>query len=145
MKYFVGFDVGSTKTHALIADEVGRCVGFGKTSGGTYQAVGWDGLKTALRESLAAALQMARIKSDQIAGAGFGVAGYDFPSDRPPHLEVIATLGLTCPVEIVNDGVNGLLAGATQGIGVNVTAAPHTPGVLLTVMFAGQVIGPGGS
>ena len=27
----------------------------------------------------------------------------------------------------------------------NVTAAPHTPGVLLTVMFAGQVIGPGGS
>ncbi len=122
MKYFVGFDVGSTKTHALIADEVGRCVGFGKTSGGNYQAVGWDGLKTALRESLAAALQMARIKSDQIAGAGFGVAGYDFPSDRPPHLEVIATLGLTCPVEIVNDGVNGLLAGATQGIGVNVTA-----------------------
>jgi len=122
MKYFVGFDVGSTKTHALIADEAGRCVGFGKTSGGNYQAVGWDGLKTALRESLAAALQRARIKPDQIAGAGFGVAGYDFPSDRPPHLEVIATLGLTCPVEIVNDGVNGLLAGATQGIGVNVTA-----------------------
>ena len=28
---------------------------------------------------------------------------------------------------------------------VNDTAAPHTPGVLLTVMFAGQVIGPGGS
>ena len=25
-----------------------------------------------------------------------------------------------------------------------VTAAPHTPGVLLTVMLAGQVIGPGG-
>jgi len=28
---------------------------------------------------------------------------------------------------------------------VNVTAAPHTPGVLLTVIFDGQVIGPGGS
>jgi N-acetylglucosamine kinase-like BadF-type ATPase len=29
---------------------------------------------------------------------------------------------LSCPVEVVNDGVNGLLAGATRGIGVNVTA-----------------------
>ena len=34
----------------------------------------------------------------------------------------IAALGLSCPVEVVNDGVNGLLAGATRGIGVNVTA-----------------------
>lgn len=122
MKYFVGFDVGSTKTHALIADETGRCLGFGKTGGGNYQAVGWDGLQTALRTSLAAALQTARIEQARIAGAGFGVAGFDFPSDRPAHLEAIATLGLSCPVEIVNDGVNGLLAGATRGLGVNVTA-----------------------
>ena len=35
--------------------------------------------------------------------------------------------------------------GHPVAVGVaNVTAAPHTPGVLLTVMFAGQVIGPGG-
>jgi N-acetylglucosamine kinase-like BadF-type ATPase len=122
MKYFVGFDVGSTKTHALIVDESGQCVGSGKASGGNYQAVGYDGLKAALRESLGAALQASGIKKAQIAGAGFGIAGYDFPSDRAPHLEAIATLGLPCPMEIVNDGVNGLLAGATRGIGVNVTA-----------------------
>ncbi len=34
----------------------------------------------------------------------------------------IASLGLTCPVEVVNDGWNGLFAAATLGIGVNVTA-----------------------
>jgi N-acetylglucosamine kinase-like BadF-type ATPase len=62
------------------------------------------------------------VKKDHIAGAGFGVAGYDFPSDRESHLEAISKLGLSCPVEVVNDGVNGLLAGATHGIGVNVTA-----------------------
>ena len=122
MKYFSGFDVGSTKTHALIVDESGQCVGSGKAGGGNYQAVGYDGLKAALRESLGAALQMSGIDKAQIAGAGFGIAGYDFPSDRAPHLEAMATLGLFCPVEVVNDGVNGLLAGATRGVGVNVTA-----------------------
>ena len=30
MKYFLGIDVGSSKTHALIVDETGQCVGFGK-------------------------------------------------------------------------------------------------------------------
>ncbi len=122
MKYFIGFDVGSSKTHALIVDENGQCIGLGQAGGGNYQAVGWNGLKAALHGAIDAALPIAGIDKAQIAGAGFGIAGYDFPSDRPPHLEVINSLGLSCPVEIVNDGVNGLLAGATRGIGVNVTA-----------------------
>lgn len=122
MKYFIGFDVGSTKTHALIVDASGQCVGFGSAGGGNYQAVGWDGLKAALRAALEAARQQSGIAKTEIAGAGFGIAGYDFPSDRKPHLEAMATLGLSCPLEVVNDGVNGLLAGATRGVGVNVTA-----------------------
>ena len=122
MKHFLGFDVGSSKTHALIADETGQCVGFDSAGGGNYQAVGWDGLRAALGEALKAALQMAGLEKGAIAGAGFGIAGYDFPSDREPHLQAIATLGLSCPVEVMNDGVNGLLAGATRGAGVNVTA-----------------------
>jgi len=62
------------------------------------------------------------VEKAHIAGAGFGVAGYDFPSDREGHLQAISALGLSCPVDVVNDGMNGLLAGATRGIGVNVTA-----------------------
>lgn len=122
MKYFAGFDVGSTKTHALIADENGQCVGFGTAGGGNYQTVGWDGLKAALRDSLAGALTTPGVETTRIAGAGFGIAGYDFPSDRLAHWEAIASLGLSCPMEVVNDGVNGLLAGATRGVGINVTA-----------------------
>lgn len=122
MKYFIGFDVGSTKTHALIVDECGQSLASGKAGGGNYQAVGYDGLKVALRESLRAALQKSGIEKALLAGAGFGIAGYDFPSDRKAHLETIASLDLSCPVEVVNDGVNGLLVGATNGVGVNVTA-----------------------
>ncbi len=122
MKYFLGIDVGSSKTHALIADESGECLGFGKAWGGNHQTVGYDGLQNVLKESFEQAREMAGISASEIAGAGFGIAGYDFPSDRESHLQAIATLGLTCPFELVNDGVNGLLAGADRGIGVNVTA-----------------------
>ena len=49
MKYFLGIDVGSSKTHAIIADESGRCVGFGKGWSGNHQGVGYDGLENVLR------------------------------------------------------------------------------------------------
>lgn len=122
MNYFLGIDVGSSKTHALITDENGRCIGFGKAWGGNHQVVGYDGLDDVLQQSFEQACQAANVTAGQIAGAGFGVAGYDFPSDRAAHLGAIAKLGLPCPVDVVNDGVNGLLAGTTHGIGVNVTA-----------------------
>jgi N-acetylglucosamine kinase-like BadF-type ATPase len=122
MKYFLGIDVGSSKTHALIVEETGQCVGFGKAGGGNHQNAGYDGLERVLAESFEGALNISGVDKAYIAGAGFGVAGYDFPSDRDGHLQAIAALGLSCPVEVVNDGFNGLLAGATRGIGVNVTA-----------------------
>lgn len=122
MKYFLGIDVGSSKTHALIVDETGQCVGFGKSGGGNHQGAGYDGLERVLRESFEGALKMSGVEKAHVAGAGFGVAGYDFPSDREGHLKAIGALGLSCPVEVVNDGTNGLLAGATRGVGVNVTA-----------------------
>ena len=122
MKYFLGIDVGSSKTHALIVDETGRCVGFGKSGGGNHQGAGYERLTNVLKESFGRAREMSGVENAQIVAAGFGVAGYDFPSDREGHLQAISTLGLSCPVEVVNDGMNGLLAGATGGIGVNVTA-----------------------
>ena len=122
MKYFLGIDVGSSKTHALVVDEAGRCVGFGRSSGGNHQGVGYERLTHVLKESFEQAREMSGVDKAEIMAAGFGVAGCDFPSDRDGHLQAISVLGLSCPVEVVNDGMNGLLAGATGGIGVNVTA-----------------------
>ncbi len=122
MKYYLGIDVGSSKTHALIVDETGKCLGFGKSSGGNHQSVGYDGQIKVLQESFSQALKMSGVDAARIAGAGFGVAGYDFPSDRDSHLISIATLKLSCPFEIENDGFNGLYAGTSHGYGVNVTA-----------------------
>jgi N-acetylglucosamine kinase-like BadF-type ATPase len=122
MRYFLGVDVGSSKTHALIADETGKCISFGKAGGGNHQGMGYERLTEVLQKSFAAASQMSEVEKDQIAGAGFGLAGYDFPSEREAHLQAIAPLGLSCPVDIVNDGSNGLISGTSHGVGVNVTA-----------------------
>jgi len=122
MNYFLGIDVGSSKTHALIVDERGQCMGFGRSGGGNHQSVGYERVAEVLQQALAEACTTSGVSKAEIMGAGFGVAGYDFPSDREGHLRAIATLGLTCPLEVINDGWNGLYAAATQGIGVNVTA-----------------------
>jgi N-acetylglucosamine kinase-like BadF-type ATPase len=122
MTFFLGIDVGSTKTHALIADENGQALGFGKAGAGNHEVVDYPGLKAALQESTQGALDMAGVTKERVAGAGFGVSGYDWPSERQPTLEAIASLGLSCPVEAVNDTVLGLLAGASRGWGIAVVA-----------------------
>ena len=122
MKYFLGIDVGSSKTHALIVDETGQCVGFGRSGGGNHQNGGYERLTHVLGESFRRACEASGVDAAAMTAAGFGVAGFDFPSDREEHLRSVASLGLACTLEIVNDGMNGLLAGATRGIGVNVTA-----------------------
>ncbi len=122
MKFFFGVDVGSSKTHALIADETGKCVGFGKAKGGNHQNIGYEEFARVLHQSFKNAQEMSGVNISDIAGAGFGVAGYDFPSDKEAHLKAIASLGLNCPIELVNDGINGLVSGTSHGIGVNVTA-----------------------
>jgi N-acetylglucosamine kinase-like BadF-type ATPase len=126
MRYFLGIDVGSSKTHALIADETGHCLGFGKAGSGNHQNAGYDGLTNVLKKSFEGACEMSGIGEDLIAGAGFGIAGYDFPSQREDHLQAITHLGLKCPVEIINDGANGLISGTSHGVGVNLTAGSGT-------------------
>lgn len=118
MRYFLGVDVGGTKTHLLIADEQGNALGFGQSGPGNPQGVGYDGMLASLQHGLQQVLQSSGVTLADLAGAGFGIAGYDWPSVRPPMLEVLQKLGISCPLEIVNDAIPGLVAGARDGWGV---------------------------
>jgi N-acetylglucosamine kinase-like BadF-type ATPase len=40
MNYFLGIDVGSSKTHALIVDETGQCVGLEDRAVGIIKTLG---------------------------------------------------------------------------------------------------------
>ncbi len=121
-QYFLGVDVGGTKSHALVADESGRALGFGKSGCGNPEGVGYEELTRVIAEIAGQAIGRAGISKDQIAGAGFGIAGYDWPSQRESTLRSIRPLGLTGAMDIVNDTVIGLLAGAEEGWGVAVVA-----------------------
>jgi N-acetylglucosamine kinase-like BadF-type ATPase len=122
MKYFLGVDVGGTKTHALIADETGQALGFATGGPGNWEGVGYAGLRRVLLEVCASAMRQAGIKPRHVAGAGLGIGGYDWPCERQDHLKAIRPVGLACPLEIVNDATLGILAGASEGWGVSLVA-----------------------
>ena len=124
--YYLGVDIGGTKSHALIADADGNALGFGYYGPGNHEEVGYAGLQATLQKVTDKALKMAKLTKPQISAAGFGVAGYDWPSERQPTLDAIQSIGLACPVEAVNDTIVGLLAGASQGWGVAVVAGTGT-------------------
>jgi N-acetylglucosamine kinase-like BadF-type ATPase len=121
-RYFLGVDVGATKTHALIAQEDGAACGFGEAGPGNHEDVGYVGLEAALLKATRSALDGAGVSIHQIAGAGLGIGGYDWPAEREPTRQAIQALGLIAPFEAVNDAIIGLLAGTSEGYGVAVVA-----------------------
>jgi N-acetylglucosamine kinase-like BadF-type ATPase len=120
--YFLGADVGGTKTYLLITDRHGTVVGEGLAGPGNHESVGWDGLERSLSIAFNEALGSANISKDEICGAGFGVGGFDWEYQRQPHMHSLSTLGLNIPITLVNDTILGLVAGASEGWGVGVVS-----------------------
>lgn len=122
-RFFLGIDIGGTKSHALIANEQGFALGFGEGGPGNWESVGWEGTRAILDTIIAQAVAQAGIQRSELSAAGFGVAGYDWPEDRQPHVDIIsALLRPDLPYELVNDAFIGLWAGTDAGWGVAVTA-----------------------
>lgn len=119
-RYFLGVDTGNSKSHALIADEQGNVLGMGADGSGNHERLGYDGFEMVLHRIAKQAIENAGIHKDQIAGMGFGLAGYDWPCDREPLKRAIESMDVAAPFELVNDAVIGLIAGASAGWGISV-------------------------
>jgi N-acetylglucosamine kinase-like BadF-type ATPase len=122
MPYYLGADLGATKTHTLIVDETGRALGFGESGPGNHESIGYDGMFNSMQQGLDMALRSAGLRKTDIAGAGFGVAGYDWSSEYDATAAVIDRLELNAPSKFVNDAVPGLVAGSEEGWGVVVVS-----------------------
>jgi N-acetylglucosamine kinase-like BadF-type ATPase len=122
MRYYLGADLGATKTHTLIVDETGHALGFGESGPANHESVGYDGMFQSMRGGMEQALHAAGLRKEDITGAGFGVAGYDWPSEVEATVSVIDRLDLAAPYKFVNDSVPGLIAGSEEGWGVVVVS-----------------------
>lgn len=120
--YYIGGDVGGTHTRVLVADQAGNVLGFGLSGSGNHEGVGYEGFEAAVSAGTQQALAAAGLTLSQISGAGFGIGGYDWPSQRQPHLDSLAKIGYTMPLEIVNDTVIGIVAGSVEGWGVGIVS-----------------------
>ena len=121
-QYFLGADLGGTKTHIMIADETGRVIGFGEGGPGNHEGLGYNAVGENLREAARLAFTSAGITPGQISGAGFGIAGYDWPKQKEPHVNMVNTLNLGGRLEMVNDTVLGILAGSPNLWGIAVVS-----------------------
>ena len=117
MHYYLGADLGSTKTHTLIVDETGRALGFSESGPANHESVGYDGMFQSMQDGVEQALHAAGLKKEEISGAGFGISGYDWSSEYEANVSVIDRLGLSAPYKFVNDAVLGLVAGSEEGCG----------------------------
>ena len=120
--FFLGVDVGSTKTEAAVADSSGNILGRGLTGAGNHENVGYDGLTRAIADSVTLACREAGIRMQDLCAGGFGVSGYDWPCELPDTVAAIRATGLDMPIRVVNDTIIGLVAGAESGWGIGVVA-----------------------
>ncbi len=121
-QYFLGVDVGGTKSHAVISDETGQILGFGAGGTGNHEMIGFDGFLAVLELVTRQALASAGLEQKDLTAIGMGIAGLDWPTDEPLHRDVIGQLGFRSPTGLVNDAVIGLIAGSRTGWGISLVA-----------------------
>jgi N-acetylglucosamine kinase-like BadF-type ATPase len=145
MHYYLGADLGATKTHILIVDETGAAISFGESGPGNHETVGYDGMFDAIKSGMTRALNTAGLNKADIKGAGFGVAGFDWLSEYEITEKTIDRLGLDSPYIFVNDAVPGLVAGSDEGWGIVVVSGtgPNCRGWDREHKHEGRVTGHG--
>ena len=120
-KYFVGVDIGNTKTVYALVHEDGTVLQKFRGPGANYQEIGAEEMTRRVREAMLLITQAAGISVTDISAIYYGAAGADTPADfeimRPALAE--ATPGVA--FEFDNDCWIALHSGTKGGPGMVVT------------------------
>jgi N-acetylglucosamine kinase-like BadF-type ATPase len=118
MRIVVGVDGGASKTHALVVDETGRLLGFGRGGPSNHQVNGLDQSLGEIRQAVESAARQAGLAFEQIDTGCFCLAGADLPEDYRMLQAAIDGLGMARRALIKNDTMAALRAGLTRSWGV---------------------------
>ena len=125
-RYFLGIDIGGTKSHALIADESGQVVGFGTGAAGNHEVVGYDGsARTADRNHRPGAGRRRHHAGTDSRGriwCGRLRLALGITPNLGRHRRAELPAQAAGKIEVVNDTIIGLVAGAEAGWGVALVA-----------------------
>jgi N-acetylglucosamine kinase-like BadF-type ATPase len=125
--FALAVDGGNTKTLAVVADESGRVVGFGR--GGCsdiYNAATPAAAIDEIVRTVVAALAGAGVPAHAVSSAAFSLAGADWPEDFALfEEELTARIGLPATPLVVNDSIGALRAGSDDWTGIAVVAGTY--------------------
>lgn len=105
MRYIMGIDQGGSKTHAVITDENGRILGFGKGRGACHASVGVKAAMDAVQEAVEDARKASGFDIRQIDIIGAGLTGIDWPHEGPMLEQALRDRFGTKRIIAVNDAI----------------------------------------
>lgn len=118
MRYVLGVDGGSSKTHALVADERGRVLGIGQTGSGNHQSQGLEPAVQEISRAARLAIDEAGLPATPVELGCFCLAGADLPEDYVLLQKAMESLRLTWSVLVKNDTLAALRGGSARSWGV---------------------------
>ncbi len=121
MTYFIGIDIGNTKTLYALADAAGNVQAVYHGRGANHQGCGRDQVLTALQAGLDSTLQQSGLRLSDLSGAYYGAAGADTSHDFQRLQEIFACVTPSIPFDFENDGWISLKSGTIDGIGMAIT------------------------
>jgi N-acetylglucosamine kinase-like BadF-type ATPase len=118
MRYALGVDGGASKTHALIVDEAGRTLGFGRGGPSNHQVAGLLPALGEIESAVRAALAEANLPAEAVDLGCFCLGGADLPEDYAMLQDGLEGLGLCRAVLVKNDSLAAMRAGLSRPWGV---------------------------
>jgi N-acetylglucosamine kinase-like BadF-type ATPase len=118
MSIVLGVDGGNSKTHAIILNECGQVLSFGRAGCGNHQRFGLQLALEEIKKSIDVALLNANLTLNQIDFASYCLAGADLEEDFALLRPALAKLGFSTKYSLYNDTFAALRAGLDKNWGV---------------------------
>ncbi|MCL2456499.1 MAG: hypothetical protein FWD19_02995 [Defluviitaleaceae bacterium] len=140
-KYFLGVDGGNTKTDYLLCESDGTVVKKLRAGTCSHEHLGFDGMEREMRAHLSELFSCEKINLNEIAAAGFGLAGADFSTQIEELKKRVEAIGFS-RYALGNDGILGIKAASENGAGI--CAVNGTGTVVVGINKRGEFLQIGG-
>ena len=121
MKYYMGIDIGNTKTQYTLADENGKVVSDHKGNGTNHQGIGQEETYQRLNKGISSLLKLANVAKSDISFTYLGACGADTPDEFVMLRKLFNKLLEPIPFDFNNDGIIALKNGVELESGIVIT------------------------